>query len=176
MRTLPLLTIFLVGCSASAVTRDEAVRRPTESSDGAPRLGLPGAFSKLGASCGSELATGASFICGRDHRIASLTIAFQSPPHGGVVHWRKYDDRNEAMAMGSNTVEIDGPYVWIESSCRECRMMISSTTVIDLRLIDDEGLAQQQLHAGLPRSPLLRTATAWNAATSGPKWESRRYD
>ncbi len=172
MRTL--LAIFLVGCSAAAVTRDEPVR-PTEASGGAPRLGLPGTFSKLGASCGSELPTGSSFICGHDHRIASLTIQFQSLPRGGIVRSKKYEP-NDPMAMMSSAVEIDGPRIWVESSCHMCRMVISSTTVIDLRLIDDEGLAQQQQHVGLPRGPLLRTATAWNDAMSAAGWESRRYD
>jgi hypothetical protein len=160
-----LFCLLLVGCSAAAVTRDEPVR-PSD---------LPGPFSKLGASCGSELPTGSSFICGRDHRIASLTLPFQPLPRGGTIRSRKFVP-NEPMAMSSSAIEIDGPRIWVESGCRYCRMATTSTTVFDLRLIDDEGLAQQQQFVGLPRTPLLRTATAWNDATSGAGWESHRFD
>jgi hypothetical protein len=169
MRTL--LLGLLVGCSAATHTHDEIVRAG-ETSD-ASRLGLPPAFSKLGASCGAELTTGSSFVCGHDHRIASLTIPFHPLPRGGTVRYRKMNP-NEPPTMSSASVEIDGPRVWMEIGCRYCRMMASSTTVVDLRLIDDEGLAQVQGQAGLPRSPLLRTTVAWNDAMSG--WESMPFN
>lgn len=171
MRTFALL-VLLAGCSGAAHTHDELVMTGDVSSD-TPRLGLPAAFSKLGASCGAELATGSSFVCGHDHRIASLTVPFQPLPRGGTIRFEKYDAK-QPPGRSTATLEIDGPRVWMEIACRYCRMMASSTTVVDLRLIDDEGLAQAQAQANLPRSPLLRTAAAWSDATKD--WEQQRFD
>lgn len=168
MRTL-VLFLALAGCSA-AHAHDETVLAETSTSMDTPRLGLPQAFSKLGASCGAELANGSSFVCGADHRIASLTIPFQPLPRGGILRYRRFDPQRE----GNASIELDGPRVWMEVGCVYCRMMASSTTVVDLRLIDDEGLAQTQARAGLPRSPLLRTAALWADATND--WERKRLD
>jgi len=167
-----LLLLAMVGCSASAMTRDDVVR-PADTSDSS-RLGLFGPFTKLGSSCASELPTGAAFTCGQDHRIASMTIPFAKMPAHSVVRYRKPDpNRPPTVAMNNSEVMIDGSHIWLETSCGMCRMMMFSTTVIDLRLIDDQDLATQQTNIGLPASPLLRTAKAWDAATAS--WDRLNF-
>jgi hypothetical protein len=160
-----ILLLAMVGCSAAPMTRDDGVLETSEQ----PRLGLVGPFAKLGASCGSELPTGSAFACGKDHRIASLTIPFQQPPFGGVVRYRKANQDQVRLGQDTTRVMIDGTHVWLESSCSMCRMMMFSTTVVDLHSIDDGDLAKAQIGAGLPASPILRTAKAWDRATAS--WE-----
>jgi len=152
-----ILLLLLASCSAAPIRADEPAK--TE---------IPKAFDKLGASCDAELPSGAALACGRGHRIASLTIPFQQMPYG-TVHFKKLDG-SHPVYDGVSRVQVDGPRVWIETSCGMCRMMMFSTTVVDLALVEDEDLAKQQAAAGLPASPLLRTPAAWNQAMRG--WET----
>lgn len=152
-----LVFLALAACSAAPIRADEPAKNT-----------IPPAFSKLGAPCESELPTGAAFACGRGHRIASLTIPFQQMPQG-TVRFKKMDPQHPNYE-GVARVEIDGSHVWIENSCGMCRMMMFTTTVVDLALVEDDDLGKAQLQAGLPASPILRTPAAWNRAMNG--WET----
>jgi hypothetical protein len=128
-------------------------------------------LARLGALCPAPPSGGRHeevVLCGGDGRVAGIwapvDVLHGIPPEAAEILRDEPLDRSDGRGR-SLRVGKRGSRIYVKRvTCRSCRRILGWAFAGDLEALTDGDLARAQVRMGLPATPLLRTAEAWQRA------------
>ncbi len=121
----------------------------------------------LGGPCPQTApALGPQYACNADRIVSRVyTLAQEpgvpAPSATPLISMPEGTARVKGPQGAPARVFLDGERLWVAVGCLPCRVASEELWVVELPLADDADLTRIQLSLGLPRSPVLRAARAW---------------